>query len=236
MTNESICKSKFYEAYPTGRIDLRQIEVTPEYVTAICKLYDDRTADETACLVSEIGIAERGDGIRLGECVTLAKDMAYEGAIARVVSENVRFMGTTVKQNVVASVAAKADIPAEPDKEESVTPDDPVTVEDAAPVGTVQKMELVASSLFPDDDEDKPNSKQPAETEAIQNARDTKITILGKYNPCNNLSAGEILDDHPEIIVEFGPIYSGPKEDQKKAMMALYPEAVRRCQSKDKAA
>lgn len=249
MAQQPISKAKFYEIYPNGKVDMQKVEVQPEYVTAICILYDDRTADGAAYLVAESGVADRQAGMSLGECIAAAKDMAYQGAVARVVSGDTADMPTVPVQKpcppksekVPDCDPVKEDALTEPDTEDTThAAQEPVQQEDApSQKGTVQKLDLHTASLFPDDSDDgdgEPESEQPSGDYAIQKARDTKITILGKYHECNNMSAGQILDEYPEVIQEFGPLYTGPKEDQKNALMALYPEALRRLSQKEKAA
>lgn len=230
-------RARFYEVYPGGKIDMRDIQVNGDYVTATCTLYDDRGADDRAYLVCESGIAAVNTEMGLAECVSIAKNMAYENAVARVIASGdaVPIAGAPSKK-VAAPATPKPVVPAlsnvlEPD----ANPEElPVQAQPEKPTATVKKMELVAANLFPDDEDEEPTADTPPDESdddaAIRKARDVKITILGKYHECNNLSAGQILDEHPEVIQEFAPLYSGPKEDQKKALMALYPEALRRCQ------
>lgn len=249
MTQEPISKARFYEVYPDGKVDMQKVDVQPDYVTAICILYDDRSADGGAYLVAESGVADRQAGISLGECIAAAKDMAYQSAVARVVLGNTADIPTVPAQKpsppksekVPHSVPVKEDALTEPDTEDTApAAQEPVQQEDApSQKGTVQKLDLHTASLFPadsDDGDSEAEPEQPSSDDAIQKARDTKITILGKYHECNNMSAGQILDEYPEMIQEFGPLYTGPKEDQKKALMALYPEALRRLSQKEKAA
>jgi hypothetical protein len=68
---------------------------------------------------------------------------------------------------------------------------------------------------------------------------DTEITIFGKLHDCNGWKAGKILNERPEVIVDFcqrnsedynGPKYSGPRVDQKEALMKLFPDAARKVQ------
>ena len=73
-----------------------------------------------------------------------------------------------------------------------------------------------------------------------QKALDTEITIFGKLHDCNGWKAGRILAEQPSVIVDFcqrnsessgGPKYTGPKTDQKEALMKLYPDAVLKLQN-----
>lgn len=72
-----------------------------------------------------------------------------------------------------------------------------------------------------------------------QKALDTVITIFGKLHDCNNWKAGKILDERPDVIVDFchrnsesydGPKYTGPRVEQKESLFKLYSDAVRRAQ------
>ena len=72
-----------------------------------------------------------------------------------------------------------------------------------------------------------------------QKALDTEITIFGKLHDCNGWKAGRILAEQPAVIVDFcqrnsdsfdGPKYTGPRTDQKEALMKLYPDAALKLQ------
>lgn len=62
----------------------------------------------------------------------------------------------------------------------------------------------------------------------LATAMNLRITILGKLHECYNKTAGEILETNPKCIVDFAHRYTGPKKDEKEALLKLYPEAVRR--------
>lgn len=67
----------------------------------------------------------------------------------------------------------------------------------------------------------------PAES-AYEKARNMCITILGKLHECNQWTAGRILDERPEIIVDFAHRYNGPKVEERDALKTLYTEALRK--------
>ena len=113
--------------------------------------------------------------------------------------------------------------------------------------GGIEKIDF-EDSLFPASD----LTDTPADTEnsgdddagdpEYQKALDMEITIFGKLNACNGWKAGKILNERPDMIVDFcnrnsesydGPKYTGPRTDQKEALFTLYPNAVRKV---DKAA
>lgn len=73
-----------------------------------------------------------------------------------------------------------------------------------------------------------------AEDIRYREARATVITILGKANSCMGWTAGKIVDEQPEVIINtfqrYGSDYTGRQADQMNAIKLLYPEALRRMQ------
>lgn len=248
-------KAVFHAVYPNGKVDMSQIEVTGDYVVATCKLYESRDSSEKEYLVAESGIAEREQGESLSSCVIAAKNMAYEGAVARVVTgvnssitqdSAIRETDSPAPRPIREPEAARQSAPkkdtAEPVKTAPADSSKPSQEETDLPVApkepensSVQKVDLLTpSSLFGDGDaeEEAKKPKPEAQDDRLQQARAVNITILGKYHDCYNWTAGEILDKDPRVIVEFAPKYNGPKEEEKEALMALYPEALRRYKTK----
>ena len=66
------------------------------------------------------------------------------------------------------------------------------------------------------------------EDEALEKARAMKISIVGKVHQCYGWTAGKILNEAPEVIVEFANRYNGPRTEERDALRALYTEALRR--------
>lgn len=102
-------------------------------------------------------------------------------------------------------------------------------------LGGAQPLDLYglqpASSLRSGADQALPPSRtaeaDPAES-AYEKARNMPITILGKLHECNQWTAGRILDERPEIIVDFAHRYNGPKVEERDALKMLYTEALRK--------
>ena len=98
-------------------------------------------------------------------------------------------------------------------------------------------------SLFPASDLVEPAGNNSIAQDDIDSeyrkALDTEITIFGKLHDCNNWKAGKILDERPDVIVDFcqrnsdsynGSKYTGPRTDRKEALFKLHPDAVRKVQ------
>lgn len=114
--------------------------------------------------------------------------------------------------------------------------------------GGVERIEFGAS-LFPASDlmksaeaENSGGGDEDVGDPEYKKALDTEITIFGKLHDCNGWKAGKILNERPDVIVDFchrnsesydGPKYTGPRVEQKEALFKLYPDAVRKV---DKAA
>ena len=103
--------------------------------------------------------------------------------------------------------------------------------------GGIEKIEFVGT-LFPESDTsdhtvDSTDHNNDIDPE-YQKALDTEITIFGKANACHGWTAGKMLAEQPEMIVNFcnrnngGAKYTGPKTDQVNALFMLYPDAVRK--------
>lgn len=123
------------------------------------------------------------------------------------------------------------------DPEGTALPDDAPPEEniDTETMGGAQQFNLnglrPASSLLAGASKSQPQSSleeaDPAES-AYKKARNMRITILGKLHECNNWTAGRILDERPEIIVDFAHRYNGPKVGERDALKMLYTDALRR--------
>ena len=239
------------ELLRTGKINT-DFEVGDQYVTGICLLYPERSGQEHEYMVREksLVLLEKNS---LSECVQRAKDLAYQAAVSRL--SGMAASLEVPKQEDTSSHQPVEEHPASSNLSNTAIlswsegasagekPDDSSEMEE--PEGTLEKEEKPsnnlasqigfgdlrpASSLLRKEEERTvPLVSEPGEEEeALESARNTAITILGKAHLCNGWTAGKILDEHPEIIVDFAHRYSGPKEDQKQALVALYPEALRR--------
>lgn len=100
--------------------------------------------------------------------------------------------------------------------------------------GTPQKFDLSdlqpASFLLQSGMKEPQNeaSEPSYEDSAYEKALKMKITIVGKLHACYGKSAGDILDQMPDVIVEYAHKYNGPKVEERDALKALYTEALRR--------
>lgn len=249
---ESNLNTIFKKIFPNGKTSTKPGEITSQYVTAVCRVYENRSNTETEFVIEEYGIIERSAYDSLAACYVDASKTAYKNMLARIselsglsCQESITNEPADVKKQVVTPQASAIQEPIKADavvvnipKTESVVEagtydngsDDPVEPfgeEALQSQSTVHKLDLSlglqpASSLG--------GEKQvPAEDDEIAKARSMPITIVGKAHDCYNWTAGKILDELPEVIVNFTPRYSGEKKEEKAALMALYPEAMRRC-------
>ena len=242
------------ELLRTGKINT-DFEVSDQYVTGICLLYPERSGQEHEYMVREKSLVLL-DQEALSECVQRAKDLAYQAAVSRLTGvaapqEALELEVTSPQLQVERRpTAPTAQKPVEPSWEKEVLggeeaePDvSPEMEEVDSTLGKPEEKpsDSIASQIgFADlrpassllrKEEERPAqevSETGDEEISLENARNTPITILGKAHLCNGWTAGKILDEHPEIIVDFAHRYSGPKADQKQALEALYPEALRR--------
>lgn len=250
--------------FKTGKMDT-DFEISDKYITGICVMYAQRSAQEHEYMIREKSIVtldERG----LSQCVQDAKDLAYRAAVSRL--GNVSFLSTVEppEQKAVTlpslspTPALVTKKPAPPPVIEYV-PDDPGDddengnewdpSEDGAypssdanppdedgdaeePMGGAQPFDLnglrPASSLIPETKASPQSSfkeEDPSES-AYEKARNMPITILGKLHECNNWTAGRILDEKPQIIVDFAHRYNGPKVEERDALKMLYSDALRK--------
>lgn len=234
------------EFFRCGKMD-NSFVVENQFVTGICVMYPERSAGEHEYMIREKSVVEL-DARGLSACVQEAKDLAYLAAVSRLSGISVPFgsAAPVVQAAPVAPPAAKAEAPAhapapevdlrpagvdEPDEttgQDAPEPDHFEGQDGAWPPDendgasrTAQRFDIgnlrPASTLLPD-----------AEESAYEKARNMKITILGKLHECCGWTAGRILDEKPEFIVEFAHRYNGPKTEERDALKALYTEALRR--------
>lgn len=235
MKNEENAKV-FGQIYPNGKIQVEEGTVAQTYVTAVCKLYETRCADANDYMVMETGMAERVNGQSIAACFALVKDMAYSGAVSRVTGVTV----PAAMEPMISGGNLGDELPSGTDSTEdtvAVTPEPEDDLDQNPDTGsTVQKMDLNLFSGGQDETSTQKGNKDALviteEEDEEQKARSIPITALGKMHMYYNWTAGRILDENPGVIVDFAPKYSGPKEEEKKALMALLPEAVRRCAQK----
>lgn len=102
------------------------------------------------------------------------------------------------------------------------------------PMGGAQPFDLnglrpAASLIVDTKPQPQSSSKEEDSAEsAYEKARSMTITILGKLHECNNWTAGRILDEKPQVIVDFAHRYNGPKVEERDALKMLYTEALRK--------
>lgn len=238
----------FKNIFPNGKTSTKPGDITPQYVTAVCRVYENRSDSETEYVIEEYGIIERPAYDSLAKCYIEASKTAYNNMLARI-SELSGRESAIIAPAVVLKQVSSTQIAAsqEPSKmaEPVVQAAQSETVTDTAADGTddtvepfgeeamqsqptVQKLDLnlglkPASSLDA-------AKQEPDGDDEIAKAREMPITIVGKAHDCYGWTAGRILDEMPEVIVNFTPKYSGEKKEEKATLMALYPEALRKSQ------
>lgn len=240
------------EFFRSGKMD-NDFVVENQYVTGVCVMYPERSAQEHEYMIREKSVVEI-DARGLSPCVQEAKDLAFQAAVSRLAGGPSLFSGAAPAAPVIqpplvpqtaAGIAPEPVDDPQPDEddmpgieEEPTKPAEPDgeswPPDEDGFAGTVQQFDLgglrPASSLIPDTPGQR-NSGAPAPDageSAYEKARNMKITILGKLHECNNWSAGRILDEKPDIIVEFAHRYNGPKTEERDALRALYTDALRR--------
>jgi len=233
--------------FPNGKTSTKPGEITSEYVIAICRVYEARSASETEYAIEEYGITERAANDNLAVCYAEASQIAYSNMIARlfVLSAQAPQPASAVNTNAKAPVISiypqqeqdktekTADDTHEPDNGAVISDDvcddnkNPIVEDDTQQQTTIHKIDP-GLGLMPVSSIGK-GEPEVSEDDEITKARNMLITIVGKAHDCFNWTAGRILDEMPDVIVNFTPRYSGEKKDEKAALMALLPEATRRC-------
>ena len=237
--------SPLSEFLKNGKMDA-DFEVHDGYVIGLCVLYAQRTAKEQEYMIRDRSIVMT-EGRELSACVQEAKDLACRSALSRipdllVSSAVVDLQVPAVSKASPTSAASKASQVASPtDPVEDVRgeePDEPekptVQEERSARLDTVRQVgfaDLQPASALLTKQEIPLQSVTPSfeqEDEAMTKAKEMKITILGKLHKCSGWTAGKILEEYPEVIVEFANRYNGPKTEERDALKLLYTEAMRR--------
>lgn len=238
MYTGNLSQESLAEFFRTGKADT-DFEVREDYVIGVCALYPDRLAGPQEYAIRERSIVERA-GRPLSVCAQEAKDLAFQSAVQRM-------EGLVSPPGPAASPApSAAKVPQEekptlepeplqnsPAPEKTVrvpqepTPEPPERSA-SAPASPPRRLELgdlrPASSLLAAAPEPGPNSEE----QRIEKARSIEISILGKLHECNGWTAGRLLDERPEIIVDLVKRYNGPKAEEKEALRTLYNEALLR--------
>lgn len=235
MNTGNLSQETLAEFFRTGKVNT-DFEVREDYVIGVCALYPDRLAGPQEYAIRERSIVERA-GRPLSVCAQEAKDLAFQSAVRRmegIVTTPVPAAVKTAQEIREKEPAPKleppqnspalektAQIPQEP------TPEPPERSA-PAPASPPRRLELgdlrPASSLLAAAPEPEPDS----EDQRIEKARSIEISILGKLHECNGWTAGRLLDERPEIIVDLVKRYNGPKTEEKEALRTLYAEALRR--------
>lgn len=242
MNTGNLSQESLAEFFRTGKADT-DFEVREDYVIGVCALYPDRLAGPQEYAIRERSIVERA-GRPLSVCAQEAKDLAFQSAVRRM-------EGLVSPPGPAASPAPaaakvpqdKAPIP-EPEtppqgNQNSSAPEKTAQIPQEptpelpersapAPASPPRRLELgdlrPASSLLAAVPETEPDSEE----QKIEKARSIEISILGKLHECNGWTAGRLLDERPEIIVDLVKRYNGPKTEEKEALRTLYAEALRR--------
>lgn len=240
MNSKDLAMSGFFQA---GKADT-DFEVQETYVTGVCTLYPDRLAGPQEYAIRERSIVERA-GKPLSVCAQEAKDLAFQSAVRRM--EDLVSDPQPVDAPTPAALKAPRDeepapepkAPPQSDQsspapEKTVVPvaqepvPEPLERSVSAPASPPHRLELgdlrPASSLLAAAPEPEPDS----EDQRIEKARAMKISCLGRLHECDGWTAGRLLDERPEVIVDMAKRYNVSKIEEKEALRTLYAEALRR--------
>ena len=232
------------EFFRCGKMD-NGFAVENQFVTGVCVMYPERSAGEHEYMIREKSVVEL-DARGLSACVQEAKDLAYQAAVSRLSGVSVPFVGAAPAVRGAPAApppAAKAETsPYTPAPEDDLQPEDEEPDETAGEEAPEESPGL-DGTWPPEEDGDAPETAQrfdiaslrPASSllpdageSAYEKARNTKITILGKIHECSGWTAGRLLDEKPEVIVQFAHRYNGPRTEERDALKTLYTEALRR--------
>ena len=230
---------------PQGKISTKPGEITPQYVMAICRIYETRADGEHEYMIEEYGIVERSMYNSLDKCYEEAANLAFRKAITHLQGSVMEQPGVSMQQQ--AEVVMKTDLSLLVGKDTASSVSDSGIIVETANTETDNVEDGAKDSI--DDNSNLTIAHPPTiekldlnqnistiktidnePSDPIQKARERQITIVGKLHTCYNWPAGKILDEMPDVIVGFAPKYSGEKTEEKEALMVLYPEAVRKVQ------
>lgn len=241
MSSKNLTPEALTDFFQAGKADT-DFEVQETYVTGVCTLCPDRLAGPQEYAIRERSIVERA-GKPLSVCAQEAKDLAFQSAVRRMeglvsVPKPAAAPATaTAKASQEEKSAPEPDVPPTasqntPSPEETAQTPAESTNEPAqttlTPPSLPRRLEIgdlrPASSLLPAAPEREPDSEE----QKIEQARATEIFSLGKLHECNGWTAGRLLDERPEIIVDMAKRYNGSRVKEKEAFRALFSEALRR--------
>lgn len=243
--------------FENGKMDA-DFEVKEGYVIGLCVLYAQRTAKEQEYMIRDRSIVAIGDRdlsecVQMAKDLACNSALTRLSLLPAVPAAPARKPVKQETQPEPAVSSAPAVVTTQPD--EPAHSENPVSVAHSSEKGmapstdtekSVQTKPKEPSALtgarqveFADlrpassllTEESAPRQSAPSESdeeEAVTKAKDMKITILGKLHECSGWTAGKILEERPEVIVEFANRYNGPKVEERDALRTLYTEALRR--------
>ena len=241
MNTGNLSQESLAEFFRTGKADT-DFEVREDYVIGVCALYPDRLAGPQEYAIRERSIVERA-GRALSVCAQEAKDLAFQSAVRRMeglvsgpksVDTSTPAMVKTAQEIREKEPAPKPEPPQNspaPEKAVQVpqepTPEPPkhATLAPVSPPRCLELGDLRPASALP-----AAASEQESESEEqkIERARTMKIYCLGRLHECDGWTAGRLLDERPEVIVDMAKRYNGSRVEEKEALRTLYAEALRR--------
>lgn len=243
--------------FENGKMDA-DFEVKEGYVIGLCVLYAQRAAKEQEYMIRNRSIVAIGDRdlsecVQMAKDLACNSALTRLSQLPAVPAALAQKPVQQEPKPEIATSSAAAVVTAQPD--EPASAENPASTANSGEEGSVpskdaersaeplkEKPSILAgarqvefadlrpaSALLAEESvPQQSNASEPDEEDTITKAKDMKITILGKLHECSGWTAGKILEERPEVIVEFANRYNGPKVEERDALRALYTEALRR--------
>ena len=243
--------------FENGKMDA-DFEVKEGYVIGLCVLYAQRAAKEQEYMIRDrsivtIGNRDLSECVQIAKDLACNSALTRLSLLPAIPTAPVQEPVKQKTQPEHAASSTPAVVAPQPDElapaesfPSAINSSETVTVplKDVEQLAEAQKDEpsilagaqqvefadlRPASSLLTEESVPQQSDiSEPDEEDTIIKAKDMKITILGKLHECSGWTAGKILEERPEVIVEFANRYNGPKVEERDALRALYTEALRR--------
>lgn len=239
MSNLQTETSSYLTLNPNGKTETRIEKIDGNYVFASCNLYFSK--EDSECVVSEVGVAERKSGEEIGIACSRAVDNAYLNAVKRidrVVGSSSHIIMAEPQAAQKSDQAMVEEAPQQTDEKAEETALSEQVQEESFKNEDAKQLPLELTNASNTDVVVEEKSAEKESAASVESYLDVVAgpDVLGKLNPLSGSTIRQILEKEPGLIIEFCSRYSGRNETVKSAMKKALPDAMRQVNSQSKRA
>jgi hypothetical protein len=247
--------------FSRGKIDV-DFEIQEGFILGVCSLYPERSAGNGEYMIREKSVVVLDQERGLSTCAQEAKDLAYSSVTRRLMANNVLdfpVFTETANQPQAEDMSAQGNKDASglalvssnqeelsENQQSATNVDGGSSIDDNDADEKAQRVEaetLIPVNATAQKEQDPGQTEAPVSTAeesddegmTYNKALSAVITICGKAHDMYNHTAGEILNNEPELIVYLatrGTGANGAKANEYAAVKTLYNDAVERVDKK----